>query len=32
MTPAPVVNVQDADEIDDLVQGWLTEAYALEAG
>ena len=27
-----VVNVRDADEIDDLVKGWITEAYVLETG
>jgi hypothetical protein len=27
-----VVNVKDADEIDDLVKGWLTQAYELEVG
>ena len=27
-----VVNVREADEIDDLVTGWLTQAYDLEVG
>lgn len=27
-----VVNLRDADEVDDLVRDWLTESYALEAG
>ena len=27
-----VVNVRDAAEIDDLVRGWLTQAYGLEVG
>ena len=27
-----VVNVEDAAEIDDLVKGWLTQAYELEVG
>ncbi len=27
-----VVNVRDASEIDDLVKGWLTQAYELEVG